>query len=156
MLFHVDGRSFSLGWTGIVLFFVLSGYLITGILLDAKGEQHYFRNFYVRRTLRIFSAYYLLLLLTFVALYLLAPSHRPWAATPWKWSYFLLYVQNYWMGSNAFQISLSSLLVHTWTLAIEEQFYLIWPAVVYSLNRKALGVLCLSLLAISTTSGLRR
>jgi len=149
LLFHVDERTYSLGWTGIILFFVLSGYLITGILLDSKGEPHYFRNFYVRRTLRIFPAYYLLLLLTFLALYLLAPSHPAVGSGATEWSYFLLYVQNYWMGSNSFRTPLSSLLAHTWTLAIEEQFYLIWPVVVYLLNRKALGALCLGLLVIS-------
>lgn len=150
LLFHT-GR-FSLGWTGVVLFFVLSGYLITGILLDGKERPAYFGNFYARRALRIFPAYYLMLALTwwikrdFTLLSVAEFEARP--ALP-EWTYFLVYAQNYWLGLNAFGTPLSRFLGFTWTLAVEEQFYLAWPLLVYYLRPRALLLLCAALVAAS-------
>lgn len=131
------------GWWGVDLFFVLSGFLITGILLEAKGSDHYFRNFYARRVLRIFPLYYGFLFAFFV----LAPIVRPptpggpfegWAESQgWFWSYLsnfqLLFPQ--WVRPYP--------LTHFWTLAVEEQFYLFWPAVVLLTSRKGLIRVCL-------------
>ena len=113
------------GWIGVDLFFVLSGFLITGILLDAKGHDHYFRNFYARRALRIFPLYYGFLFLWFwvtPALISLAPN-GPFTqgrdAQLWFWTYM----------SNNLSIVPGAVvprgLNHFWTLAVEEQFYLI-------------------------------
>lgn len=130
------------GWWGVDLFFVLSGFLITGILLDAKGSSHYFRNFYVRRVLRIFPLYYGFLF----AFFILAPALRPptpggpfesWrAAQGWYWSYLSNYQLLFPQWVRPYPLS------HFWTLAVEEQFYLFWPAVVLFTSRKGLLKVC--------------
>jgi peptidoglycan/LPS O-acetylase OafA/YrhL len=113
------------GWMGVDLFFVLSGFLITGILLDGKGSANYFRNFYARRGLRIWPLYYLVLLFMFV----IVPLARPQDAaeifqrsTPW-WSY-PIFLQNFLVAAPA--LAAGSLGV-SWSLAVEELFYLVWP-----------------------------
>src|SRR5205823_4429412 len=79
------------GWVGVDLFFVLSGFLITGILLDAKGGARYFRNFYIRRTLRIFPLYYTVLLCALVvAPHVLSTDDATRALVAkqgWLWAY---------------------------------------------------------------------
>jgi peptidoglycan/LPS O-acetylase OafA/YrhL len=116
------------GWMGVDLFFALSGFLITGILLDTKGSPNYFKNFYARRALRILPLYYSILLLMFVVIPLLRPSDARTIferSSPW-WAY-PLFLQN-------FLVAVSTLaagpLGTTWSLAIEEQFYLLWPLIV--------------------------
>lgn len=140
-------RAFANGWMGVDLFFVLSGFLITGILLDTKGSEGYFKNFYARRCLRIWPLYYSLIFFMFVVVPLLRPSEANTVfekSSPW-WAY-PLFVQNFLIPrpTNA-----TGPLAVTWSLAIEEQFYLIWPWVVrYSstaqLRRIAISVICLS------------
>jgi len=145
----------SLGWTGVDLFFVLSGFLITGILLDAKGSAHYFRNFYARRVLRIFPLYYGVLLLTFLVLPLLGwgvlgqPREQVWA-----WLYGVNWfglVQENWKSRNWFVIlnPFQFVFVHFWSLAIEEQFYLVWPLLVWLCSRRALAALCVFLIGLA-------
>ena len=122
------------GWIGVQLFFVLSGYLITGILLDTKHDTHYFRSFYVRRALRIFPLYYFTLVVAFLVL----PRFMDlgdWTglALPvqiWHWSYL-----SNWFGS-------APGLSHFWSLAVEEQFYLIWPFVIFSLSTDHIIRIC--------------
>lgn len=138
---------FGWGWTGVDLFFVLSGFLITGILYEAKGGAHYFRNFYARRALRIMPLYYGFLLLTVVLLPAVLP-HLPSRAAallkvptlaPGEAASLFLYYSN-------FQIALThhSLDVFTpfWSLAVEEHFYLLWPLAVWLLSRRNLMQLC--------------
>src|SRR3954453_14091705 len=130
----------ALGQRGVDLFFVLSGFLITGILFDAKGKEHYFRNFYVRRALRIFPLYYAALVAAIVILPLFGSSYavafRPAvAAQAWLWLY----------GANLLQAIEGAWclgpLNHFWSLAIEEHFYLLWPAVIYFASRRtAMGI----------------
>ena len=117
---------FNSGWVGVQLFFVLSGYLITGILLDARGAPGYYRSFLGRRVLRIFPLYYGVLVLALVILPALglAPDrlladrdHRIWL-----WTYLINWAEPLGAGVLAFP--------HFWSLAVEEQFYLVWPFVV--------------------------
>lgn len=122
-----------LGGSGVDLFFVLSGFLITGILYDSKGRGRYFRDFYVRRSLRIFPLYYLvliggLLVLPAVGVKLDA---GPGIDRPWLWVY----------GTNAVQATRGAYVFgwfdHFWSLAVEEHFYLVWPLVIATLGRRA-------------------
>lgn len=127
-------------FTGVDLFFVLSGFLITGILFDAKGKDRYFTNFYARRTVRIFPLYY-----AFLVVFLVIWPHTPeiWSqgfgARPapdiWYWLYHSNYAQAWYkyMGTPTEHV-----LHVSWSLAIEEQFYLVWPLVVFLCTRKAL------------------
>jgi peptidoglycan/LPS O-acetylase OafA/YrhL len=135
------------GWMGVDLFFVLSGFLITGILFDSKQTEGYFKNFYARRCLRIWPLYYSVLFLMFVVIPLLRPSIGALVivrSTP-RWSY-LFYLQNFLVPHPTGSVGP---LGTTWSLAIEEQFYLVWAVVVrfcsYSqLRWSAITVICLS------------
>ncbi len=144
---HLE-QPLSNGWMGVDLFFVLSGFLITGILIEAKSSEAYFKNFYARRCLRIWPLYYSVLLLMFVVIPLARPSETATLfeprSSPW-WAY-PLFLQNFLVPVPTMA---TGPLGVTWSLAIEEQFYLIWPWVVrycseHQLKRIALGVICLS------------
>jgi peptidoglycan/LPS O-acetylase OafA/YrhL len=144
VLYHVDDRWCPLGWAAVDVFFVLSGFLITRIILKSADEPHFLSRFYLRRGLRIWPIYYL----TLVGLMLvnrLLPTRCNWSGL---W-YALTYTQNlplYWGGRNpVFHPSIR----HTWTLAIEEQFYLVWPAIVLLLGRQRLVPLALAALMAS-------
>ena len=136
------------GWMGVDLFFVLSGFLITGILLDTKKSEGYFKNFYARRCLRIWPLYYSALFFMFVMVPLLRPSeaHVIFEARSSPWWAYPLFLQNFMVPIPS---SATGLLGVTWSLAVEEQFYLVWPLVVYlctegQLRRIAIAVICLS------------
>lgn len=126
-------------WCGVDLFFVLSGFLITGILLDTRASPHYFRNFYLRRILRIFPLYYGVILWLFL-------QNPEFPDQMWYW----LYLQN-WVP--VFGGSTPPMVVQPfWSLAVEEQFYLLWPFAVWLLGRRPLGVFCGSLFLLSLLS----
>lgn len=128
---------------GVDLFFVLSGFLITGILLDSKKSEHYFRNFYARRVLRIWPLYYLILFLAFFVTPILAPSTKPAAGV---WPAFVFYVQNIALvHRDTYPFGLGA----TWSLAVEEQFYLTWPLLVFFLKRRTLATVSFSLFVVS-------
>lgn len=131
------------GWIGVQVFFVLSGFLITGILLDTKGRPHFFRSFYLRRILRIFPVYYFVVALTIVVAPLVAwsPLWVEAVRRSHRWAYWV-YLQN-WVTTSPGIDALS----HTWSLAVEEQFYLVWPIVVWVLGRRGLTSLCVVALA---------
>ena len=130
------------GIWGVDLFFVLSGFLITGILYDAKGATHYFRDFYVRRTLRIFPLYYATLTILFLvrpALHL-SPAGLDSAARHQTWLWF--YGTNIYVSIHrAWALPYVS---HFWSLAVEEHFYLVWPVVVLALRGRALLRVCVA------------
>jgi peptidoglycan/LPS O-acetylase OafA/YrhL len=138
-------RVVSLGWCGVDVFFVLSGFLITGILLRSKTAPHYFRDFYARRALRIFPLYYVVVAL------LLFVLDRPATTAAEKASY-LFYYQNVRYALWGEQTADHARLI-TWSLAIEEQFYLVWPAVVWLASRRAL--VCIAATAIAAAIALR-
>ena len=122
-------------WLGVDLFFVLSGFLITGILLNSKGSKQYFRSFYGRRVLRIFPLYYgyLILALLLFPLWLPPESGQELIETQrWYW----LYLSNVHVALEGWPSSPA--IGHFWSLAIEEQFYLLWPLAVWALTRRQL------------------
>lgn len=141
MIDKIYYRGALVGWFGVDLFFVLSGFLITGILFDSVHGRHYFRNFYTRRVLRIFPLYYG----TLAVFFLLIPRlYEPSNACQqllddqiWYWTY-LVNIQiaiDYWPEC--------FVLGHFWSLAVEEQFYLLWPLVILVFRRRSLIVVCL-------------
>lgn len=123
------------GWIGVDLFFVLSGYLITGILVEARGGPNYYRNFYARRALRIWPLYFAVLIaITVVMPRVVHSEHLSVGLAPW---YYFLLLQNLF-----FTRPLLPFLSPTWSLAVEEQFYLIWPFVISLISRTNLVRLC--------------
>jgi peptidoglycan/LPS O-acetylase OafA/YrhL len=149
LLFHLQVPLFGIGWCGVDLFFVLSGYLITTILLWTKDSPGFFRNFYARRVLRIFPLYFSALsIVFFVALPVAERLHLahsvPVSEQLWYW----LYLSNWRNASGHILYYLS----HFWTLAIEEQFYLIWPLIVFFLSRRSLIKVCAGTILICLAS----
>jgi peptidoglycan/LPS O-acetylase OafA/YrhL len=138
---------FGYGWMGVDLFFVLSGFLITRILIETKQSRFYFRNFYARRCLRILPLYYLVLVFMLVVVPFLSRSAGPAVmarSSPW-WAY-PIFLQNFLVPHST---GAAGPLGVSWSVAIEEQFYLVWAAVVrrcsdFRLRRIAIAVICIS------------
>jgi peptidoglycan/LPS O-acetylase OafA/YrhL len=114
------------GWAGVILFFILSGFLITSILLMSRDKPHYFHNFHGRRALRIWPIYILLLVVVYLnAPWFIGPSVVDAIRTA-PWLAYIFFVQN------LFHLALPPAIDPTWALAIEEQYYFFWaPAVRY-------------------------
>lgn len=137
---------FRLGWIGVDLFFVLSGFLITGILVDSKDKPGYYKNFISRRALRIFPLYFFFIILILIVLPAIFPAiftgldyykqHQGW---------YWLYISNWLPLSTA--SGTSTLLDHLWSLSIEEQFYIFWPFIVLIASAK--NLIRISLVLIS-------
>lgn len=130
-------HAFQFGWTGVDLFFVLSGYLITGILVDSVGHRSYYRNFIVRRCLRIFPAYYVSLVVCCILTYY--PSAPRWGEflRLGGWWY-VAYLGNIKVFLDAAWPGLA-ILTPLWSLQVEEQFYLTFPLLVWAFERKTLA-----------------
>ncbi len=122
------------GSLGVQLFFVLSGFLITRILLETKDTPNFFRNFFVRRALRIYPLYYALLF--FVMFSGVVHQHAV------RWWPYIFYLSNIVYGHTVEP----SPLAPVWSLAVEEQFYLVWPFVVSVISRRALERLCVAMI----------
>lgn len=125
-------KYFFFGWLGVDLFFVLSGFLITDILLKELGSKNFLLNFYIRRILRIFPLYYLCLILFLIVLPRLNTNLELKYYTDnqgWIWTYLQnwLYIFKDPQQTNA--------LNHLWSLAVEEQFYLLWPLAILLLRK---------------------
>jgi peptidoglycan/LPS O-acetylase OafA/YrhL len=121
------------GWVGVNLFFVLSGFLITGILLESRGSSNYWRSFYTRRALRILPLYLVVL-----------PILRFYSHLDWTYLLFcLLYLANFTDGLRGEHYGV------LWTLAVEEQFYLVWPFLVRRLRTGTLAGLCVGSVLLS-------
>ncbi len=117
------------GWAGVNLFFVLSGFLITSILLETRHRPHYFRNFYARRVLRIWPVYVLVLAVVYLeAPWFIGPPVAEAVKTA-PWLAYIFFVQN------LFHLALPPALGQTWSLAIEEQYYFLWAPLVRLLRR---------------------
>jgi peptidoglycan/LPS O-acetylase OafA/YrhL len=147
--FAISGQSsirwqpyiFAIGKTGVDLFFVLSGFLITRLLLAARGKPNFLKNFYARRVLRIFPAYYGFV----IFLYLLVPFFRIAPAPPfrtqiWTWVYLQNIPQTFFPfpASNMWQS-----MPHFWSLAVEEHFYFVWPFLVKFIHPRRLPLVLL-------------
>jgi peptidoglycan/LPS O-acetylase OafA/YrhL len=142
--YHLDPVTFAWGRTGVDLFFVLSGYLITQILLRHRGTSGLLGAFYARRGLRIWPIYYLALLACVV---LNGRLERPFPMDGLIYHLtFTQNVQHYWSGPVP---PFTPALLHTWTLALEEQFYLAWPALVALAGRRRLAALAVAVAALA-------
>jgi peptidoglycan/LPS O-acetylase OafA/YrhL len=149
VVYHLWVPQVTLLGTAVDLFFVLSGYLITSIILGQVDRPGFLRTFYARRALRIWPIYYLSLL-ALVALSPFLPGPSRLDGLP----YYLTYtqrIQDYWFGEvppflPAFR--------HTWTLAIEEQFYLAWPLLIALLGRRSVVPLALGVASTAVVARL--
>ncbi len=133
--------------TAVDLFFVMSGYLITTIILKQRDRPNFLVTFYARRSLRIWPIYYLSLF-AFIAINPALPKPYHLDALP----YFLTYTQNlpqYWGATNP---PFAHGFYHTWSLAVEEQYYLFWPLALVLLGRRSLLPLATALIALSVGS----
>jgi peptidoglycan/LPS O-acetylase OafA/YrhL len=132
------------GYCGVDLFFVLSGFLITQILLKTRNSTNFYRVFYIRRALRIFPLYYLAIAIVFLLLPQIAVSYPalglyakqvPFRTQIWFW----LNMSNF---PTAFDPLIVPVLTPFWSLAIEEQFYFVWPSVIRRFRNRALAAIC--------------
>lgn len=126
------------GWVGVQLFFVLSGFLITSNLLDSQQSANYYSSFFARRILRIFPLYYGVLFVGLVILPHLVTLSPQASATHshqiWLWTFLVNWFQPFGKGTYGFP--------HFWSLAIEEQFYLLWPFLIHRRTPRAVWKLC--------------
>ena len=152
LVFAYHAKYLGVGWVGVQFFFVLSGFLITGILLDMKKSMpagSYFLKFYGRRFLRIFPLYYFyLLLMGVVTAWLISISYRPgyMEAPGGQMRYAILYIYNFLLATA--ERDPAFYLEHLWTLSIEEQFYVFWPLLIFLVPERFQKRLFLAFIAL--------
>ena len=142
-------------WMGVDIFFVLSGFLITGILFDTRNDSQFFKRFFARRSLRIFPIVYLLVSILAVLTPIL---HYEWR---WRQAFFLVYLGNFFGNldftlydiPSKFSQWAGASIAHLWSLCVEEQFYLLWPFIVWAIRDRVkliwtTTVLCLLTLGL--------
>jgi peptidoglycan/LPS O-acetylase OafA/YrhL len=137
---QADFRFLAGGQFGVDLFFVLSGFLITGILLNAKGSPHFLRNFYMRRALRILPLYYLLVFGYFLCGWVNAGFQNAFSHSWW----YFVYLQNVGM---TFWPGIVGEPGHFWSLGVEEHFYLLWPMLVWRCDERRLPLVLLTIIS---------
>jgi peptidoglycan/LPS O-acetylase OafA/YrhL len=157
LLFHFTPTSGALrplahlmqtGWIGVDLFFVLSGYLITGILLDTVGRPHYYRNFIVRRSLRIFPAYYACLFLYAWLTFVPSPVNWKVFLTVHDAGWYVFYLGNVWAFlRNAWPGA--AIMTPLWSLQVEEQFYWSFPFIVWAVKPRTLARILAASVAVA-------
>lgn len=136
LILRALGEARKRGWVGVDLFFVLSGFLITGILYDTRNDSHFFQRFYARRSVRIFPVFYLV---AFILLALTPLFHYQWR---WLHLTFLVYLGNFFANHDFSLYEILSrnhptarlFIGHLWSLCVEEQFYLLWPLAVWAIR----------------------
>ncbi len=135
------------GWLGVDLFFVLSGFLITGILLDTKHRERYWATFFKRRALRIFPLYYFAVALVWLEVVFIENGAERLHGYDSMW-WFVLFLPNIALALKGDWLYHSNYLGinHLWSVAVEEQFYLIWPLIVKILPPRVLALLCVVLI----------
>lgn len=152
MVFLFHAGALACGYLGVHLFFVLSGFLITGILIRTKDQNlgGFLTGFYGRRILRIFPVYYLYLLIMFlITLVPVSLSAKPadeLHILKEQLPYAISYLYDFYHASSAFVAS--RFLTHFWSLAVEEQFYLIWPILIFIIPNKYLKTFFISLIVL--------
>lgn len=140
-------RLADMGWIGVDLFFVISGTLITGILIDSKDGPRFYKNFYARRALRIFPLYYVFLIGVFAWPLLREGLHGAFVGRSGSPLWYLFYLGN--VPEGLFAKDPPPFVAPLWSLAIEEQFYITFPLVVAALDRKKLTRLLVALVVLA-------
>jgi peptidoglycan/LPS O-acetylase OafA/YrhL len=120
------------GWLGVNLFFVLSGFLITGVLLDSRSRPRFYRNFYTRRCFRILPAYYAVLILLALCRYA-------------SWPFFLM--SFFYLNNFGPLLAIPNAYGVLWSLSVEEHFYFLWPVAIKKLSNKGLLLLAFTIVA---------
>lgn len=138
LCFHSMFPVFRTLWIGVPMFFVLSGFLITRILIQQKDSKNFLKIFYIKRSLRIFPIYYLALLISVVWGLLV---HADLSKLP----VFLVYLQNFTISNNVLPDYCNGLMNHTWSLSAEEIFYIFWPVLILVMPTQNIKALCFSI-----------